>query len=411
MIRGVLAATGVGLVALPAVAIVAALAVGGGTCVAAAGGALAADAPVPAEARVWVAETVAACPELPESWVAAVMAQESGFRPDAYADDANGGTWGLFQLNASVWARAYGHPWSADLDGDGIWDVREGDIHARVAGEYLCARLDGVRTIRAEHPDWASSALPELDALIIAHNAGESRLRTYPVIPEVTKRFIQTVDARAAAWSSVAPLAGADASAATGEPTNAPVPATSYPLRQAGTGCIADAAGSSAGVEVPPGSPHDVDTAVQTALSYVGVTSGWAGLCDRLACRAYGYASSGYATASAHWQEMLDSGKAHPGDTCAPLGSFVFFDTGRPAGHVSIVVKASPTCDLDATLVTSNETYDYLTGYDGGVYVTRVDHLDALYARSGVGYLGWAEPVCRGDAPADTVKVPVLPGR
>ena len=190
MIRGVVAATGVGVVALPAVAIVAALAVGGATCVAAAGGSLAADAPVPAEARVWVAETVAACPELPESWVAAVMAQESGFRPDAYADDSNGGTWGLFQLNASVWAGAYGHPWSADLDGDGVWDVREGDIHARVAGEYLCARLDGVRKIRAEHPDWASSALPELDALIIAHNAGESRLRTYPAIPEVTKRFI-----------------------------------------------------------------------------------------------------------------------------------------------------------------------------------------------------------------------------
>ena len=32
---------------------------------------------------------------LPEAWIAAVMAQESGFRPDAYADDSNGGTWGL----------------------------------------------------------------------------------------------------------------------------------------------------------------------------------------------------------------------------------------------------------------------------------------------------------------------------
>ena len=150
---------------------------------------------------------------------------------------------------------------------------------------------------------------------------------------------------------------------------------------------------------------------MQTALSYVGVTSGWAGLCDRLACRAYGYASSGYATAAAHWQAMLDSGRAHPGDTCAPLGSFVFFDTGRPAGHVSIVVKASPTCDLDATLVTSNATYDYLTGYDGGVYVTTAGHLDASSARSGAGYLGWAEPSCRGAALEIGSVDPIAPRR
>ena len=67
------------------------------------GGRLSSAAPVPATARAWVAITQSACPELPASWIAAVMAQESGFRPDAYADDRNGGTWGLFQLNASIW--------------------------------------------------------------------------------------------------------------------------------------------------------------------------------------------------------------------------------------------------------------------------------------------------------------------
>src|SRR5665648_1200202 len=140
MIRGLLVATGLGTVAIPAVAVLAALAMTGDTCVT--GGGLSAEAPVPADAREWVAATVAACPELPEAWVAALMAQESGFRPDAYADDSNGGTWGLCQVNASVWAGAYGHPWSADLNGNDVWDVREGDIHASVAGEYLCNRLD-----------------------------------------------------------------------------------------------------------------------------------------------------------------------------------------------------------------------------------------------------------------------------
>src|SRR5665647_2025434 len=131
MIRGLLVAAGIGTAGIPTVAFLAALATAGGTCVA--GGGLSPEAPVPAEAREWVAATVAACPELPEAWVAAVMAQESGFRPDAYADDSNGGTWGLLQLNASVWAGAYGHPWSADLNGNDVWDVREGGIHAAVA--------------------------------------------------------------------------------------------------------------------------------------------------------------------------------------------------------------------------------------------------------------------------------------
>src|SRR5665647_702206 len=283
MIRGLLVAAGIGTVGIPAVAVLATLAMAGGSCVT--GGGLAPEAPVPADAREWVAATVAACPELPEAWVAAVMAQESGFRPDAHADDSNGGTWGLFQLNASVWAGAYGHPWSADLNGNEVWDVREGDIHASVAGEYLCRRLDGVRAIRAEHPDWASSALPVLDALIIAHNAGESRLRTYPTIPAVTAEFIANVDERVAAWSSVptaadAPEPSLDALAGS---TNHPVPADTSPLRSAGTGCIPGLAGHAGGMVVPPDSPHDVATAVTTALSYVGVTSGWDGLCDRLA--------------------------------------------------------------------------------------------------------------------------------
>jgi len=119
------------------------------------------------------------------------MMQESGFNPEAYADDSNGGTWGLFQMNNSIWTNAYGHPWSADLNVNGTWDVKEGDIAAATGGKYLCSRLEGVRKIRAAHPDWASSTIPVLDALIIAHNAGESRLETYPAIPEAGNRDVR----------------------------------------------------------------------------------------------------------------------------------------------------------------------------------------------------------------------------
>ncbi len=410
MLRGVLAAAGVGALGVPAIAVLAALAMAGEACVST--GVLAVDAPVPAAARQWVAATVAECPELPEAWVAAVMAQESGFRPDAYADDSNGGTWGLFQMNASVWAGAYGHPWSADLNDNDVWDVREGDIHARVAGTYLCDRLAGVRAIRAEHPAWASSAMPVLDALIIAHNAGESRLRTYPTIPAVTAGFIANVHARVAAWSSVPTTADAPEPQLDALPgsTNHPVSDATAPLHASGTGCLPGLGAAAGGAVVPPGTPNNVATAVATALSYVGVRSGWDGLCDRLACRAHGYVGSGYYSAATHWAAMVDGGHAHPGDRCPPLGSFVFFDTGRIYGHVSVVVKTSPSCDWSQTFVTSNATYDHLTGYDGGVYLTTVAHLESGYARSGEGYLGWAEPVCQGGRLAAGMQQPAPSG-
>lgn len=208
MIKALLGGGALGFLAVPAIAILT-LSVGGSSmaCLeSSAGGPLAADAPVPAAARAWISETKAVCPDLPEAWIAAVMAQESGFRPDAYADDSNGGTWGLLQMNQGIWTANYGHSWTADLNANGIRDVVEPDIHARVGGQYLCGRLTGVREIRAKHPDWASSKLPILDALIIAHNAGESRLRTYPAIPAITAKFITTVGERVAAWSAPSEL-------------------------------------------------------------------------------------------------------------------------------------------------------------------------------------------------------------
>ena len=167
------------------------------------GGPLATDAPIPAYARPWIAIAQQACPILPSTFLAAVMEQESGFNPNSYADDKNGGTWGLFQLNASIWRNAYGAPWDADLNFNGVWDVKEPEIHAAVGGKYLCARLAGVRRIRAVHPDWASTReLSELDDLVIAHNAGEGRLLSYPAIPAITARFIANVRAHMIAWAA-----------------------------------------------------------------------------------------------------------------------------------------------------------------------------------------------------------------
>ena len=148
-------------------------------------------------------------------------------------------------------------------------------------------------------------------------------------------------------------------------------------------------------VVVPPGTSNDVATAVRAAMAYVGVRSGWTQLCDRLACRAYGYVGSGYPTAADHWAQMVATGNAHPADACPPLGSFVFWRTGRPAGHVSVVVQADPGCDPDRILVTSNGVFDSATGNHGGVYLLTFAQLNAGYV-NGAGYLGWSNPVCQG---------------
>lgn len=185
-------------------------------------------------------------------------------------------------------------------------------------------------------------------------------------------------------------------------PENAPTPEPPAPQNGSGVGCLPQLGGPR-DVVVPDGTPHDVATAVTTALSYVGVTSGWRQLCDRLACRAYGYVGSGYTTAAAHWDEMVSTGQAHPGDACPPLGSFVFWRTGRPAGHVSVVVQADPGCDPDRTLVTANEVFDSATGNHGGVYLLTFAQLNTGYV-NGNGYLGWSNPVCRGaNLPSGTV--------
>ena len=119
---------------------------------------------------------------------------------------------------------------------------------------------------------------------------------------------------------------------------------------------------------------------------------------------------SGFSTAKAHWNEMVLSGRAHPGDTCPPLGSFVFWNTGRPAGHVSIVVQADPGCDPAQIMLTSNGVFDAAAGNRGGVYLISMAQINAGYL-SGRGYLGWSDPVCRGAAlPAGTVH-PVPSGR
>jgi hypothetical protein len=76
------------------------------------------------------------------------------------------------------------------------------------------------------------------------------------------------------------------------------------------------------------------------AISYAtDINEQFPGLCDRFVGRCYGLRHSGYKSANAHWEaipaEFKNSG------TDAPVGSLVFFDTGKKWGHVGIVTGRS----------------------------------------------------------------------
>lgn len=120
---------------------------------------------------------------LPEGYMAAMANVESSFDPTNWTDDSNGGTYGLWQLNQEEWSKFA----PAGLP------LRTSDpmIQADVTGRYLKARLETVRTMRAKNPDAAYAKIPELDALVIAHNAGEGNLQKYPRIPSITKAYLK----------------------------------------------------------------------------------------------------------------------------------------------------------------------------------------------------------------------------
>lgn len=159
---------------------------------------------VPDETRAWVSQA-AQTSGLNADFIAAIMKQESGFNPDAYASDSNGGTWGLLQMNRSVWRAV--HPDGADqTPPEGITDPM---THAHYGGVYLKNRLEGVKQLKAAHPNMAFAQLNDLEALVVAHNAGEGNLMKYPNIPATTKQYLESIRPTISTSGSCSTTAGA----------------------------------------------------------------------------------------------------------------------------------------------------------------------------------------------------------
>jgi hypothetical protein len=105
----------------------------------------------------------------------------------------------------------------------------------------------------------------------------------------------------------------------------------------------------------------------------------WSNLCDRYVANAYGQAHSGYETALHHWA-ATPTNMRHEGDDQPPVGALVFWETGKPAGHVAIVTGYDRKGNA---LITTTHT-------NGGKPTTM------KLSAAGMTYKGWAVPYFQG---------------
>ena len=371
-IAGLGAITALALAA-PVLAVLALLGVAGTAlaCVTTSTALLASTAPVPAPARLWIADVQAACPTLPQPWIAAVMHADSDFDP-THHDPARGR--GVITISDTDWLTTTGATWDADRDRNGTPDAYDPLTAATAAGRVLCGQLDAL-TAQTSAPSAGTAPLSPLDRLAAAHY-DRVAVAGANVGLDAPTAYVAQVHEDTVAWT--APAAGPS-------PTGGTV---------VNPGC-AGSLGRVGSILVPPGTPTDVAHAIATSLALVGTRSGWNNKCDRLACRAYGYANSGYDSASTHWLAMLATGHAHPGDRCPPAGAFAFWATGGPDGHVALVVASDPQCDPDRIQLVTNDALNSTTGFTGGVYLVTLTQLESGFMHPS-GYRGWSDPVCAG---------------
>lgn len=106
--------------------------------------------------------------------------------------------------------------------------------------------------------------------------------------------------------------------------------------------------------------------------------------CDHLAGDIWGYEeASGYYSAFTHWQTAVAQGIAVVDDREPPLGALLFWETGRPFGHVATYIGNG--------MVVTNAGGEY----GSNVYIYYADWYDVV----GYKYLGWAPPVFFGEEP------------
>lgn len=158
---------------------------------------------IPREAIPWIAEAVEASKEkIPASFFAAMMRRESDFRPNLFAHDKNGGTWGLTQINQSEWNRLYGSSsWDEDRNNNGTRDISDPDIHMQISAKLTDENFRKVKALREKNP--GAHYVENMDIwqhIAAAHNAGFTGSQRKE-LPSITKSYIAEIKKHMEMWA------------------------------------------------------------------------------------------------------------------------------------------------------------------------------------------------------------------
>jgi hypothetical protein len=132
-----------------------------------------------------------------------------------------------------------------------------------------------------------------------------------------------------------------------------------------------------------------------------------AGLCDFVAAIVWGYPNaSGYDCSYVHWETMVATGHAHPGDLSPPVGALLFFtdqyssnfnpaitDCSNYNGHVLQTNYGHTVVYLGNNMVISSDWPS-----SGGISIIPITDITGG-GKTGWNepYLGWSDPVFAGD--------------
>ncbi len=80
-----------------------------------------------------------------------------------------------------------------DCENAFLWHNRPDDSR-RIRRKILKERLENIRSAKQQYPTADFANISDLDALVIAHNAGETTLINYPdKLPDITKNYLSDV--------------------------------------------------------------------------------------------------------------------------------------------------------------------------------------------------------------------------
>ncbi|MFI7679474.1 transglycosylase SLT domain-containing protein [Actinophytocola sp. NPDC049390] len=111
------------------------------------------------------------CPELDVVRVLAEVQAESGWNPQAWSEDVNGGAAGLLQINQANWVGLGGRPWPT-VPPTPAADINDPSVHLTLGIDFLCANL---RAMTA-HLKETGKTIDPMDAMSVCHIAGCGRV-------------------------------------------------------------------------------------------------------------------------------------------------------------------------------------------------------------------------------------------